>query len=140
MTNIVSKGRHEWKFKIHKLSGGGSVGIWNMKYDPKPILLKGIAEEAERAYAFLLNGARLNVHDKAHEWTEYESYGQVCQSGGTISMLVDFNKLTMSFEINGKNYGKAFDISKGEYCAVMTTNDPNVKIELLSYETALYLS
>ena len=48
-------------------------------------------------------------------------------------MKLDLINLTLSFEINGKDYGKAFDVEKTSYRIVARPYYTNTKWTLISY-------
>eukprot|EP01084_Bolivina_argentea_P167841 291195_1 len=49
----------------------------------------------------------------------HNPYGYICKTGTTIDMMLDFDNLTLSFRINNKDCGKAFDILKDRYKAAV---------------------
>ncbi len=52
----------------------------------------------------------------------------------TISLWIDFVAQTLSFTINGKYYGKAFDIKNSRYIPVICAHKSGNSIQLLLYE------
>ncbi len=52
-----------------------------------------------------------------------------------IEMIADFDSLTLSFIINGTDYGKSHDIKQAKYRAAVTVYYPECSIELLEYST-----
>lgn len=44
-----------------------------------------------------------------------KEYGVNPKNGSIIEMILDLDNLTLSYIIDGKDYGKAFDIEKGKY-------------------------
>ena len=122
LENKVSEGRHIWTFKVHKHWACAGIGIWNMENDP--------GTRKNRAYLLLYTNCRLNIHDQDGEWTDVGSYGEKCKSGAIISIHVNFNHLTVLYTINGKEFGKAFDIRPGEYSVFYA-------IELMGYHRML---
>lgn len=131
--NIVGNGKHKWLFKADRGHGALSIGIWDRQYDPKSSLRHGINFEPCAAYVFLCNGARLNING-TREWTAYESYGTVSSNKeDIIEMVVNLTECTVSFCINGINWGVAHLIRKGAYSAVVTGNSSSMKVELLEY-------
>ena len=142
LQNIVSKGRHEWIFKIHKfmhIRSGASIGIWNMKHDPKGVLNCGTGTDANRAYLYLFTDRKLNIHEKKYGLTGYNTYGKKCEPGAIISIHVDFNDLTVWYTINGRDCGKAFDIKPGEYSVFFASASMVFDIELLKYDCTFLL-
>ena len=63
-------------------------------------------------------------------------YAQECEKGDVIKMTLNMIDLTLSFEINDIDYGKAFDIKQGKYKAVIGGRY-DVCYELTSY-TKIY--
>ena len=42
-------------------------------------------------------------------------YGERPNNGSIIEMILNLDNLTLSYVINGTDYGKAFDIQRGKY-------------------------
>ena len=63
-------------------------------------------------------------------------YGErKCLSGDVIDMILDLEKLELSYIVNGKNFGVAFtEIEKTEYRAVVSANVVDDAIEFVSYQ------
>ena len=71
-------------------------------------------------------------------WIEDDNYGADCNTNGVIMMTLDLNKLSLSYSINGCDYGKAFDVENTQYRAAITVHtqdfldDPhNIDVELV---------
>ena len=75
----------------------------------------------------------LNKYNKADEWTDKYSYGFRVWSGSIICIVLDFNKLSLSYTINGTDYGVAFKIKKSKYRLAVSSRHKKDSIELLEY-------
>ena len=58
-------------------------------------------------------------------------YGVKCKNGTIIEMILNLNELTLSYKIDGKSYGKAFDVEKHGYRAAVYMMEINDSITLL---------
>ena len=83
-------------------------------------------------YGFIMNGSLTNA-DVNEYGTDY-GVSYYDNSGGILEMKLDFNKLTLSYTIDGTDYGKAFDIPKGKYRAAVTLDTSKAVLSLLSYQ------
>eukprot|EP01084_Bolivina_argentea_P055603 101908_1 len=139
LTNIVCSGKHHWKFKIiNELGGNLRIGLWNNAYDPKIALnvpLGGhLPYSPNTAYSLdIVNGHLCNHYARMPPYIYPQYVTEKCKKGSIISMYVDFNNLCISYVINNKNWGKAFDIVQEKYTAAVTLNYHDA-IELLLYE------
>ena len=62
-------------------------------------------------------------------------YGERFEVNDIIEMRLDCNKWTLSYKINDKDFGKAFDIEPNEYRAAITLTDGlGCLFELISYQ------
>ena len=142
LRNIVSSGIHIWKFKVNHYNSWLMFGIWDTNYDRQKKINSGIGEEANTAYVFDFKEARLNKYDKichyhnsnGQNWTDNGSYGIKCETNMTLSIYLDFHQLTLSFIINNKDYGVAFNIKKGEYSVAVSSGGTGDAIELIMYQ------
>ena len=70
--------------------------------------------------------------------TSRTRYGtRECASGDIIEMILDFNKLTLSYTVNGdiNNWGIAWkNIEQTSYRAVVSANQAGDGIQFLSYQ------
>ncbi len=125
----VSKGKHKWEFKYDKVT----PGQWN---------LIGIAKTSktlptEKAFMGYSegNGYAFAGPQQTTAEPRWKSYGTKCKSGDIVEMILDLDKRTLSYIINGKDYGIAEDqIEKTEYRAGVTLYKNDDKITLLSYQ------
>eukprot|EP01084_Bolivina_argentea_P022832 42465_1 len=116
LTRNVETGYYSWKFKIKKVSGFMIIGIWM------------VGKETERAintyftidgsgYGYCCHFARITDPDSG--FTNYADYAIKCKSGMIVEMFVDFDKLSLSYKVNGKQYGKSHDIVQHKYRAAV---------------------
>ena len=116
LTEKVSSGVHAWKFKVIKCAYDQfttmHVGLWDVnKNDGKPPINSVFKEQG---YAFATS--------KGQKWTSpggYVDWGQKCPDGTIIDMTVNFDDLSLSFMINGRDYYKSHNIKPGTYRAAV---------------------
>ena len=65
----------------------------------------------DKGYGFA-NGARLT---NRRGYADGSDYGEKPKKGSIIDMILHLDNLTLSYVINGTNYGKAFSIQQGKY-------------------------
>ncbi len=73
--------------------------------------------------------AALRQHE---QYGEGPNYGISLVEGDIITMNIDLDALFLSFNINNKDYGKAFNIKKIKYRAAISFCSKGSSIELLS--------
>ena len=77
----------------------------------------------------------LNYDDVKSRIRGSKDYGQVCSTGDIIDVYLDFNERTLSFSINNKDYGVAFDnIKTGDYRFGVTLTGKGTSLQLIAYE------
>lgn len=135
LRNTFSSGIHVWKFYVNNLVKKRwwhlAIGIHKTRF--AGIQLDGtyFTDVKENGYGFIASAG----------WkTQPElpgagglKYAIQCDTGYTIEMIADLNDCTLSFMVNGTDYGKAFDIENTEYRAVVSLYDKGDQITLLSY-------
>lgn len=137
LTNIVSFGKHCWTFKIINYGPYNLMfGIWNLEslVPTKAALDTYIGSVANTAYVFDFGFAELNIYD-TNSWTGAYTYGQQCEIGSIIKMNLNMDDLTLSYCINDKDYGIAFQhIENTKYSAIITSFANQNCVELIKYE------
>eukprot|EP01084_Bolivina_argentea_P066711 121626_1 len=124
LKNVVEKGIHHWTFEICKITHSGqstmSIGIWKVQQE-NPALNTFFTEGNNKGYAFCPEKAQLidTTNGGVNSGSSKTAYGQVCKSGAIVEMTLDFNELSLSYVINGKNYGKAYNIIQAKYRAAV---------------------
>ena len=130
LKEVVDSGIHKWKFKIIKCGNHAwatmDIGIWNIENNDGNPPINGIffemcGKDHCSGYAFSTSNAR-----KKADNSQYRDYGEKCKDGVIVDMTVDFDALSLSFMVNDKEYGKAFDIEPGKYraaCYLYFTDD-----------------
>eukprot|EP01084_Bolivina_argentea_P193674 332256_1 len=109
LKTIVDSGYHEWTFKIEKFVEHHSfmmIGLWKVQQTPP--ISDYFTADGPNGYAYCTGHAKLSNPITGN--TDWNQYGIVCQSGTIVTMILDFDKATLSYIINGENAGKAFDI------------------------------
>eukprot|EP01084_Bolivina_argentea_P074996 136013_1 len=113
LKNVVETAIHHWTFEICKIthSGDGTllVGIWKVQQGNIP-LNTYFTQGNSKGYSFSPELATLSATKDGK--TGAIKYGEVCKSGAIVEMILNFNELSLSYVINGKNYGKAYDIAQ----------------------------
>ena len=132
LTNIVEVGKHDWIFKLTEYPAHKNVCIGIVKMNKDKPTKSFLGCEPGTVYSFLANFALTNDHSARDIWET--SYGEICKSGDEIGMHLDLNKLTLSFSINGKDFGKAYDVDKCQYKAAINMTDAGCKLQLVSYQ------
>ena len=129
MTKVVDSGIHSWAFKVitctnHKYPTM-MIGIRNCSgglLQTRPFTSRALEQAEEyglrQGYAFVTSTGQIEVR---HYQTPsgYKDYGEECPDGTIIDMTVNFDELSLSYMINGKDYGKAYDITPGRYRAAV---------------------
>ncbi len=126
LSNIVSNGKHQWRFKIINKKTWPYIGVTPNKTDPNDNEHNNELNQCVRydgyglfglwypRYYGLLRGLKLLWFIT---WTK--TYCPTRKSDGDIiDMYLDLNKFELSFAINNKHYGKAFDVDKTSYRAI----------------------
>ena len=145
LTNIVCKSKLIWRFKIeligtlqplHQNFCLPLIGIRNCKFEDKTMdthfasaVIPGNDMKMIRGFGFSMDGGCL--------WPGKPTrYGERCESGDVIEMILDFNAKMLSYKINDIFQGIAFrDIPSGQYKAALTLQTHSgCKITLLSHQ------
>lgn len=119
LKETVQSGIHSWKFKVIKCNNHECttmhLGIWNIDSNHgKPPKSDTFYCGKASGYVFVSSTG----HKKAGNRSK-EEYGEQCKDGTIIEMIVDFHKLSLSFMVNGTDYGKAYDIEPARYRAAV---------------------
>ena len=84
-----------------------------------------------RYYAFAFTMGKILSGNQRNPYGTKPTYGISCGTGDTIEMYCDMEELKMGFIINDEDYGKAFDLDKCKYKAIINMHDKNDSISLL---------
>eukprot|EP01084_Bolivina_argentea_P257896 434586_1 len=110
LSNIVSIHKHQWRFII--LHGEPEyIGVRANKTDPTNDDLNSL--HYPRGYAPKNGSYGLNVFRGQLRGDPERNNDNYCprgKCGDIIDMYLDLNKFELSFAINNKHYGKAFDV------------------------------
>jgi len=117
LRNIAYNGIHIWKFCCNKLDINDIIGIAATDNNP------------EKGYGFQLKGITKGFGD--------DKSGSLvrCMTGDIIKMTLDMNDFSLSYEIQGTQFGKDYVISAKYRAFVRIKNNGCYK--LLSYEYKL---
>eukprot|EP01084_Bolivina_argentea_P173815 301099_1 len=103
------------------------IGIAQHKVDSFDT--KGDVLDTRGVYVFNGWGGKICTFDKS------KKYGKDCVSGDILEMIVDTYKYTLSYSINGKDYGFATKIAGQKWRVVVAFHNPRHKIEFVSYSS-----
>lgn len=135
--NVVSEGIHSWTFKIDQITSSWFLlGVFKSECDP--ILQNYFQSNPQASYCLELRGGTLPSLTRSgcsHEDSNKRNYGPQCNSGDVVKMTLDLVSCTLSYIINGKEHGKAWDVEKSSYRAACTMYGSGDKITSLSYES-----
>ena len=132
LTNRHKTGIHEWKFKlVNKNHSTKIIGIFKTKYDAD--LATNLREVGKgKAYGWNLCTKQLTEGER---YLEEPRYGEVCDNGDVITMILDLEALQLKYIVNGKDFGVAFDkIEATEYKATVSGYGERTVYKLLSYK------
>ena len=136
LSNSFESGVHCFKFKINKCQTSNlwrqTLGIWRVITNddaelPMTTSCFGVKYK-DRTYGFANSIGKLKG---TSSFTAWNSYGVATKTGDIIIMYCDLNQMELRFTINGKDYGKAFDIKPGKYKAVIDLCDKDDSITLV---------
>ena len=152
LSKIAKSGRHEWKFRVNKFLTTGwhtTIGVWKSNRNK---YLKSSINEAKctgLVYGWSINAKILTPIDKSADTRSTDFYSRYvspqdieekwygprkCKTGDFVTMILDLEKRTLSFILNGKDCGVAFKrITHCEYQAVVSINGEGDSLELISY-------
>ena len=117
MTQIVSKGTFRWKFKIVHIVEPGQwndfiIGIINANRNLKYVSTGFYCDSNGHGY----DAGKGRLWNPSYDVT---TYGIACKGNDIIEMELNMNELYLKYIINGKDYGKAFDVEPGKYKAAV---------------------
>ena len=130
---IFNSGQHHWKFKLLEApTFRVEIGIWKINSgEPKR---DWFTSTTQAGYSFSPKYGQLNNMESPTSFGD--NYGERCNEKDIIDMYVDMNKLELSYSINGKYYGKAWDIERTKYRAAVCIGTRD-KIEFILYDNNL---
>ena len=121
LTQEVDSGVHSWKFKVLKCVDNEfttmHIGIWDTsKNDGKPPsdCAFNYVNAKRQGYSFATTSGKKRI-----DASNYMAWAETCYDGAIVDMKVDFDELSISYMVNGKDYGKAYDIEAGKYRAAV---------------------
>ena len=131
---IVSKGRFEWRFELKNIPNDDPwaiyIGIWkvNDEQNKKPPTGSYFTQD-RGGYAYEVNCGRM-VSDNGDG--EGDSYGVKCVTGDILDMIIDLDKCTLSYCVNGTDLGIAkAEIESVAYRAAVMTCEDNYQVQML---------
>ena len=148
LNNIVSKGKHYWRFKCIDLKCNqyamrSLIGIFNTKYEHKDTSWYGFVCTEDDSiqictgYAITTDGYSWMVTDEGKLQSKTLKLPRSgIEKDDIIEIKLDLIELTLSFIINGWDRGnknKVFDIKHGEYRAALTMGVKGDAFQLVTY-------
>eukprot|EP01084_Bolivina_argentea_P244347 409353_1 len=122
----INSGVYKWRFRMGKCDNKDweMIGIW--KIDGCLIPKNELFTAKDSGYAFMPSrGCLISSNCPGRK------YGTVCHTGDEIDMYFDSSKYILSYHINGKDYGNAFKVIKGNYKAAVGLFYCGESIELI---------
>ena len=131
--NVVSEGIHSWTFRIDQISSGRGFLLGVFKSQDDPVVHTGFQSNPTGSYSLDLHDGWLFSLTRSGHMTEdsnKRNYGAKCKSGDVIKMTLDLVSCTLSYAVNGRDYGKAWDVENSSYRAACTIYANSDKITL----------
>ena len=116
MKRIIESGHHEWKLKVKFHDSVYSelmIGLWRIKKNKTPPVSDDYYTNGTQA-GYGYHCSSKNLIDPELGCGIIKEYG-IKVTDSIIDMIVDFDDLSLSFKIDGIDYGKAFDITQDKY-------------------------
>ena len=112
---IIKSGRFSWRFRIESMDmiGRGNkpmIGIWRVNFIDNPPLNTFFTV---RKSGYAIDPTTGLITDKYGCFGN--PYAEGCNEGSIIEMVLDLESLGLRYIIDGKDYGKAFDVVKSDY-------------------------
>ena len=131
-SQIRRHGIHRWRFKLRNVTANQTfivIGIWKVNHEMNVNSDLWQWSAQGKAYGWIVNYKRKINGDKS----EWYSYGKKeCVTGDVIEMILDLNKMKLSYFCNGEDYGRAYkSLEKTGYKAVVHCGQGE-SVELLS--------
>ena len=135
LCNVIDQGKYKWKFKLKKLANRAhwttTIGIWKCNKHIEPKVNDIFTKGNHMAYGYAVNRGTL-VDEETGSKADYGTkYGTNCKEGDIVEMLIDLDKLELKYIVNGKDYGKAFEIEKTAYKAAVNLFARDDEIEII---------
>ena len=107
---IDNQGKHHWKFQI--IDGDSlMIGIFKQSVIEKEgidsILGSFLTKIPYSTYVIDVLGSCIMEHDRVLWFGGH--YGSDCRKNDILEMYLDFDKLSLSYSVNGKDIGPAFE-------------------------------
>eukprot|EP01083_Nonionella_stella_P072004 193839_1 len=123
--SFMSRNIHHWLFKVHVINTDLPCTLGVIEYDKQLTSDDLQIWDHHNAIGFTMNEGCLTYP----KWTPY---GVKVQQHDVVKMIVDLNKQELSYSVNHKHCGKAFDLRKTKYRFVLTIGGKG-EFHLLSY-------
>eukprot|EP01083_Nonionella_stella_P002155 6202_1 len=150
LTRTVNEGVHTWKFQ--GMNGNTDswflFGIWRVD-DNAQLNTKTFLTDQRKyghgsnvtSYAYAANSGWKKHDGKTLEYVAVSNQYRLNSRGRrlacglcvVVEMILDLNNYTLSYKVNGKDHGKAFDVTQGTYRAGVTLSRHRCQCSLLSY-------
>eukprot|EP01084_Bolivina_argentea_P208738 355760_1 len=139
LSNIIESGKHKWTFQILNYKGKSHgynyfFGIHKISScrDLKELSKTYFTQDTKNVYGWLASCRMLlDLSYDDDEGSCSERYGQEIKDNDIVEMCIDLYNMQLKYIINGKDYGKAFDIEKTKYRAAVLLSCQGNQIKLL---------
>ena len=104
------------------------IGIWRVQKNVTPPLITYFTYGTNKGYAYSISAGKRTTVSGGHSDTEY---GVKCCHGDIVEMILDFDELSLSFKVNGKDYGKSHGVTQDKYRAAIFMMGANDQVHFL---------
>ena len=135
LSNIVDKGIAVWTIRFDQIGTGrnwrtfGIRKVNTMKIDHNDFTY---FEKREKGFSYIYDRGQLSSITNCGCYGD--NYGTKCEVGDVIQMTLNMNDLTLSYQVNGKDYGKAFENIENTAYRAAVTMENDTKVTLVKYE------
>lgn len=123
LCHVVDRGQYTWRFEWLKLNyalyWSSTLGIWKCAKGFTPSLDNIFTIGSQVGYGFAANAGTLVSPVTGKGADGGVKYGRRCSDRDVVEMVIDLDRLQLSYLINGKDYGKAYSIEKTAYRAAI---------------------
>ena len=142
LSSVVRSGVHRWRFRIgqhHPSNFSVCIGVWKDKH--AVAIDQDMDRKVNLAYARLTKGDDGDGEHDAGSFAPAQQYSKRtasrrrtrCNAGDTADMVLDLNRLELSYSQNDIDYGVAFSVEKTAYRAGVFMYRNGDSIKLVSY-------
>eukprot|EP01084_Bolivina_argentea_P208737 355759_1 len=137
LSNIIESGQYKWTFQVLNYKGTSHgynyfFGIHKISSskDLKQLSKTYFTKDTKNVYGWLAS-CRMLLDLKCNVGSCNDDYGQEIKDNDIVEMCIDLYNMHLKYIVNGKDYGKAFDIEKTKYRAAVLLSCQGNQIKLL---------